>query len=182
MNYFITLILLLMSFSTFSANKKNKIKEYKFTEEQLKKEVSKRLLAKISEIKNKGSVNFSNELMEKEQKLNLKEVALKTEYKKFESSKLDFIRKISVFKEKENKLIGCLDKIDQKRNERISHMVNTVAAMKPVNAANLLSVQESELSVQILGQLPATKVSKIFNLMKKEISARLQKQYLNMQK
>ena len=54
--------------------------------------------------------------------------------------------------------------------------------MKPQVAAEMLSVQESKLSVEIISKLDPVKVSKIFNLMDKEISARLQKEYLNMQK
>ena len=54
--------------------------------------------------------------------------------------------------------------------------------MRAAKAAEILSVQESDLTVQILGKLPPEKVSKIFNLMEKEVSARLQKQFMSMKK
>ena len=52
----------------------------------------------------------------------------------------------------------------------------------PQNAADVLSVQDPDFSVRILGQMESQKVSKIFNLMDKEVSARLQKQFLQMKK
>jgi flagellar motility protein MotE (MotC chaperone) len=61
-------------------------------------------------------------------------------------------------------------------------MVDVVSGMRPQNAADILSVQDVEIAVKILGKLEPTKVSKIFNSMDKEISARLQKQYMNMKK
>lgn len=61
-------------------------------------------------------------------------------------------------------------------------MVEVVSNMKPQKASDLLSSQESEISVRILSELDPLKASKIFNLMEKEISARLQKQYLHMRK
>ena len=61
-------------------------------------------------------------------------------------------------------------------------VVEVISGMRPQNAADLLSVQESDLAVKILGQLDPAKVSKIFNLMDKEISAKLQKQFMTMKK
>ncbi len=54
--------------------------------------------------------------------------------------------------------------------------------MRPEKASQLLSVQGAEISVQILSEIDEKKASKIFNLMDKEISARLQKQYLDMKR
>ena len=61
-------------------------------------------------------------------------------------------------------------------------MVDVISAMRPQNAADVLSVQDADISVQILEKLDPTKISKIFNSMDKEISARLQKQFMNMKK
>ena len=57
-----------------------------------------------------------------------------------------------------------------------------MSGMKPANAAELLSVQDSTISVQIISKLDPERVSKIFNLMDKAVSARLQKSYINMKK
>ena len=54
--------------------------------------------------------------------------------------------------------------------------------MKPDKAASVLSVQDSEIAVQILQMIDPKKASKIFNFMDKEVSAKLQKQYLQMKK
>ena len=58
------------------------------------------------------------------------------------------------------------------------------ATLLPKQAPSLqvLSTQDADISVKILEKIDPTKASKIFNLMDKEVSARLQKQYLNMQK
>jgi flagellar motility protein MotE (MotC chaperone) len=54
--------------------------------------------------------------------------------------------------------------------------------MKPDKAAEVLSVQESDIAVRILQAIDSKKASKIFNFMDKEISAKLQRQYLLMKK
>ena len=61
-------------------------------------------------------------------------------------------------------------------------MVEVISGMKPQNAADVLAIQDPELSVRILSLLESQKTSKIFNLMDKEVSARLQKQFLQMKK
>ena len=68
----------------------------------------------------------------------------------------------------------------KKQKERMSRLVKVIGGMSPKKAAEQLSIQESELAVQILGALDPAKTSKIFNLMKKEISSGLQKQYMLM--
>ena len=65
---------------------------------------------------------------------------------------------------------------------RVQQLVEVISNMKPQRAADLLSVQDPDISVRIFEKTNPTKASKIFNLMDKEVSARLQKQYLNMQK
>jgi len=57
-----------------------------------------------------------------------------------------------------------------------------ISNMKPDKAASVLSVQDSEIAVQILQMIDPKKASKIFNFMDKEVSAKLQKQYLQMKK
>ena len=64
---------------------------------------------------------------------------------------------------------------------RINQLVEVISNMKPAKAAEILSVQEAQISVKIIERIDPSRASKIFNLMEKEVSARLQKQYLNMQ-
>ena len=86
------------------------------------------------------------------------------------------------FQASQKKFLGCVDEKDAKANKRVSQMVEVISGMKPQSAADMLAIQEPDLSVQILAELDSTKVSKIFNLMPKEVSARLQKQFLEMKK
>ena len=57
-----------------------------------------------------------------------------------------------------------------------------LSGMKPDAAAQVLSVQDPLIAVKMISKLDSAKVSKIFNKMDKEVSARLQKQFLTMQK
>ena len=90
--------------------------------------------------------------------------------------------KLKEFRSKQDKVIGCIDENEKKSGKRIDHIVKVISGMKPANAAEVLSVQDSNISVQIISKLNPEKVSKIFNLMDKEISARLQKSYIDMKR
>jgi flagellar motility protein MotE (MotC chaperone) len=127
-------------------------------------------------------IGFSKELMKKEDVLKLREIELEKKEEQLQMNASDFKKKVITFQGRQVKFLGCLDESDKQRIKRITHMVDVVSGMKPVSAAAVLSVQDADISIKILGMLPPEKVSKIFNLMKKEISARLQKQYMTMKK
>ncbi|HAZ11887.1 MAG: hypothetical protein A2X86_07450 [Bdellovibrionales bacterium GWA2_49_15] len=127
-------------------------------------------------------VEITKELLNKEQEFKLQALSLEKEREQLNLNKREFEKKIQAFYSIQQKLIGCLESQDNLKDKRVDHMVDVVSNMKPDSAAQLLSAQEVDLAVSILGKLEAVKVSKIFNLMDKEISARLQKQYLNMKR
>jgi flagellar motility protein MotE (MotC chaperone) len=54
--------------------------------------------------------------------------------------------------------------------------------MKADKAAQVLAIQDPEITMKILGKLESKTVSRIFNLMDKEISARIQKQFMTMKR
>ena len=120
--------------------------------------------------------------MERENQLRSRELEFKKREDALSNNKKDLEKSIKGFQKKQSEFLSCLDQSEKSIRARVEHMVESVAAMKPKNAAALLSVQESDISVQILDQLDAKKVSKIFNFMDKEISARLQKQFMTMKK
>ena len=93
-----------------------------------------------------------------------------------------FEKRVKDLLQEQGKILGCMDANKKKESDRVRHMVRVISNMKPNNAAQVLSVQDANITVVILGMLDPIKVSKIFNLMDKEISARLQKQYLTMKK
>ncbi|MCK5882789.1 MAG: hypothetical protein KAG61_03805 [Bacteriovoracaceae bacterium] len=142
------------------------------------KEVNKRMI----KLGRKEIVNFSRELLEKEHKLSLREMSIEKKKQEVSLSGKGLNKKIGKFQERQSKLLACLNEVDKKKKKRIQHMVDTISGMRPNTAAEVLSVQDAEISVQILGLLDSAKVSKIFNQMDKEISARLQKQYMTMKK
>ena len=160
--------------------KKKNVKEY--TDKQLKDYVMKELEKKLKKIGRSKILGFSKELFKKEEDLKLIELNLKREKEKIELIKKNFEKSIKDFRKKQSKIISCLDKQDLEKNKRLNHMVEVISNMRPQAAAQLLSVQENDIALKILGALDSVKVSKIFNLMTKEISSRLQKQYINMKR
>ena len=150
-------------------------------EKEINRIVEDRLNKILKKISTKKITEFSKSLLEKESFLEKESKEL--ELRKIELAKMEkeVLKKVKEISERQTKIIGCLDKNQQKREKRIEHLVQVVSGMKPQTAADMLAVQESALTVEIISKLDPTKVSKIFNLMNKEISARLQKEYLNMQ-
>lgn len=172
----LVLLLLLIPTMTFSQEEK------KYSEKEFKVALEKELEAALSRVKPGSVVDFSKELLKKEEEFKLKEITLKQKEEQLRLSEEEISKKLLDFQKTQERFIGCLDKNEQDKKKRVNHMVDVIAGMKPQNAADILSVQDSDISIRILGALPAEKVSKIFNLMNKEISARLQKQYMSMKK
>ncbi len=127
-------------------------------------------------------VDFSTELLKKESELAKREQALKDQQEQIKVNQTELTSRINEFKAYQTNFLSCLDKKDGDEQKRVIHMVDVVSNMRPQTAANLLSQQDPSISIKILGELPPVKVSKIFNMMDKEVSARLQKQYMTMKK
>jgi flagellar motility protein MotE (MotC chaperone) len=153
-----------------------------YSEEEFKKAVMEEAIKLMKKAGSGHLVDFSKELLEKEEIIKIKELNVQKENDQLKLNKSDFQKKIVEFQESQKKFLGCIDSQNEKVEKRVTQMVEVISGMKPQNAADVLSVQDPDLSVRILGQLEAPKASKIFNLMDKEISARLQKQYLQMKK
>ena len=157
-------------------------KEKTYTEAEFHQAVVKAVEEKLVKLGNAKIVDFSKELLDRERQLEVQAQALERREQAVGKLNEDFAAQVKEFQEKQSKFLACLDETDQKEKNRLTHMVDVISGMKPNNAAEVLSVQDAGISVQILGELDPVKVSKIFNLMDKEISARLQKQYLTMKK
>jgi flagellar motility protein MotE (MotC chaperone) len=108
-------------------------------------------------------VNLSKEFMNKERALELRELEIQKKVESLKVSEADLAKKIKEFKGRSDKLLGCLDEHDRNQNKRVNHMVDVVSGMRPQNAADVLSVQDVDIAVRILGSLAPEKVSKIFN-------------------
>ena len=167
---------------TASAEEKNEKKEKTYTEAEFQAAVIKEVERRLIRLGKNEIINFSKELMEKERDLNIRDDVLSQREQSIKISADDLAKKVIDFEARQSKLISCLDGVDKQKKDRVRHMVDTISGMKPQSAADLLSVQEAELAVEILAALESAKVSKIFNMMDKEISARLQKQYMTMKK
>lgn len=153
-----------------------------YTESEFKKAVAEEVERQMRRAGQSKLIDLSRELLEKEEKLKLRELESQRQDEQFQMSTKQFQEKVKAFEVNQNKFLGCVDDLEQKKNNRVKHMVEVVSGMKPEVAAQVLSVQEADISVEIISQLEPAKISKIFNLMDKEISARLQKQYMNMKK
>jgi flagellar motility protein MotE (MotC chaperone) len=175
------LCLVWASFAQDKTKADNKNKRH-YTEEEFLAAVEKEVTNKLSRFHPKNIVNLSKEFMRKERALELKELEIQKREESLQASEADLAQKVRELKGRSDKLLGCLDENDRNQKKRVNHMVDVVSGMRPQNAADVLSVQDVDIAVRILGSLDPTKVSKIFNSMDKEISARLQKQFMNMKK
>lgn len=153
-----------------------------YSEEEFKKALDAAVDAKVRRVSGSQMVDFSKELLQREEMIKVKELEVKKQDEQLKLNMADFEKRVKEFQDTQKKFIGCVDEQDQKAQKRVTQMVDVISGMKPQSAANLLSVQETDIAVKILGQLDPIKVSKIFNLMDKEISAKLQKQFMTMKK
>lgn len=182
----VLLAFVLMTLGTLvfsSEEKKVEVSNTKvYTEDEFQKKLTDELSKLLKKIHKDDLTGFAKELMERESDLKAIELAQEASVQQMKISQKEFEKKMQEFQEKQKTFLSCLDSTDQKENKRVDHLVAIISGMKPQNAADVLSVQEAEIAVQVLGMLEPAKVSKIFNLMDKAISARLQKQYLNMKR
>jgi flagellar motility protein MotE (MotC chaperone) len=170
-------ILLLLNFILISAAfSKNE------STEQFDKKVKEEVERQIKIIKKKSLAQLTTELLEKERELKKKTNQLTLRREQLKVNEGSLLKKINEFEAIKGKIFGCLDKNKKGAQMRIQQLVDVVSNMKPQKAADLLSVQDSSISIKIIEKIDPPKASKIFNLMDKEVSARLQKQYLNMQR
>lgn len=177
MKYIIFAIVLVLGFSTLSAEEK---KEKTYTQKEFDAEVKKQVDQQIDRLKKTSLTQLTKDLLEKERTLEKRENELNKREEILKLSEKTLAEQTKAFIEEKQKILGCINENEKKENIRVSQMVKVISGMKPVKAAELLSVQESNISVKILERIDPVKASKIFNSMDKEVSARLQKQYLNM--
>jgi flagellar motility protein MotE (MotC chaperone) len=170
----LTLILALSATSALAAKT--------YTEEEFIKKVNEEVKSKVDSIKNKSVSDLTRELLDKEEKLKLRELELQKLQDSLKVSEGDIAKRYSDLSDKQKNFIGCVEKNQEEGKARIGQLVDMVSNMKPQKAAEVLSVQDSEIAVKILQMIDPKKASKIFNFMDKEISAKLQKQYLLMKK
>jgi flagellar motility protein MotE (MotC chaperone) len=176
MKQIIILLAMIVLFKTHAAEKKI------YTEKEMREQVEKMVNIKIDKIKKSSIAELTKEIMKRESDLEEKEIALLAKTEQLNRAEETLSKKILGLENQQKKIIGCIE--DNKTGEarRIKQLVSMISNMKPVKAADVLSVQDSLISVKILEQIDPKRASRIFNLMDKEVSARLQKQYLNMQK
>ena len=161
-------------------------KEKTYTQKEFDEELEKRLQKSIEDvmrkIRPKNIATFSQRLLSKEQRLRVRDLEVSKREEQLDILSKELEGKIRDFKGRQEKFLLCAGEVGKKEDERAKHMVDVVGGMRPQNAADVLSVQDTELAVKIMAMLSSEKVSKIFNLMDKEISARLQKYYMTMKK
>lgn len=171
------LIFLLFTFSAYAEAPKKT-----YSEEEFRKKVFEEVKSKVDTIKNKSVSDLTKELLDKEEKLRLKEIDLIKQQDSIRVTESEIAKKYAELSEKQRNFIGCVEKNNEESKSRIGQLVEMVSNMKPEKAASVLTVQDTDIAVQILQMIEPKKASKIFNFMDKEISAKLQKQYLLMKK
>lgn len=174
MKLFITLLFTAMSISPVVAKT--------YTEEEFIKKVNEEVKKQVEVIKNKSVSELTKELLDKDEKLKLRELEIQKEQDSLKVSESDIGKRYAELAERQKSFIGCVDKNQEESKARIGQLVEMVSNMKPQKAAEVLSVQDSEIAVKILQMIDPKKASKIFNFMDKDVSAKLQKQYLLLKK
>lgn len=177
---FFTFLSSLIAFSQEKDDSKNSDQEKIFTQKQFDEEVEKQLNKYIERVKKKSLTELTKEVFEKESEMKKREAMLRSREEQIRIGEESLAKQIVEFEKEKQKILGCINDNKQKEAMRINQLVKMVSGMKPAKAAEILSVQESAISVRILEKIDPARASKIFNMMDKEISARLQKQYLNM--
>ena len=151
----VTLMLGSLSYAVISADSKDvkapKAKTY--TEEEFKKALQEEVDKTIKKVSGNHMVDFSKELLQKEEAIKVKELEVKKQEDQLKMNMSDFEKRVKEFQVEQKRFIGCVDGQDEKADKRVTQMVEVISGMRPQNAADLLSVQESDLAVKILGQL-----------------------------
>ena len=184
----VSIILVLLSFfglssaADDSSKKEEKKEKLIYTQKDFDKKVEQQVYLKLAKVTGASLEEFAKSLLKKEKELEKQALGLKQKEEELVLVEKSFATKMKNFREGQDRIIGCVDKNKKNANKRIDHIVQVMSGMKPANAAQVLAVQDSNISVQIISKLKPEKVSKIFNLMDKEISARLQKEYINMKR
>lgn len=153
-----------------------------YSEVDFIKKVAEEVSLQVDKIKKSSVTDLTKELVKKNKDISLKEIELKKREDALLAAEKDLAAKYISIDQKQKKIIGCLDKNKEEEKMRISQVVDMISNMRPQKAAEILSVQDSIIAVQILQKIDAKKASKIFNFMDKDVSAKLQKQYLEMRK
>ena len=153
-----------------------------YTQAEFDKKLHEEVIKKVDTIKNKSVSDLTRELLDKEEQLRLREMDLVKQQDSLKVSENDIAKRYSELSSKQKDFIGCIDRHNDESKSRIGQLVEMVSNMKPEKAASVLSVQDPDIAVQILQMIDPKKASKIFNFMDKDISAKLQKQYLQMKK
>lgn len=153
-----------------------------YTEKDFVKKVNEEVKKKVDTIKNKSVSDLTKELLDKEEKLRLRELEIQKEQDALKVSESELSKKYSDFEGRQRAFLGCVKQNEEDSKARVGQLVETISNMKPQKAAELLSVQDSEIAVRILQMINPKTASKIFNFMDKDVSAKLQKQYLEMKK
>lgn len=170
------IVIFLAFFSFSSMSQEKKIYSKADFEKKLRSEIER----VINRIQTKNFSKLSLELLDKENKLELEKADIQMRLEQLKLAEKEFALKLINLEKAQKKLLGCADENVKKNNLRAARIVKIMDGMKPIKAAEVLSIQESDIAVKILEMLDPAKSSKIFNLMNKEISARLQKEYLHM--
>lgn len=176
MKLLLILIILISNIATAVESKKT------YTQKELDEKIQQAVEKQIKRLKKSSVATLTSEVLEKERAVEKREKELTNRLEQVKMAEASLSDKIGEFEKTQAKVLGCIDENKNKAQKRITGLVSMISNMKPLKAADVLSVQDSKISIQILEKIDPIKASKIFNLMDKEVSARLQKQYLDMRR
>ncbi|MCY4523622.1 MAG: hypothetical protein OXB84_02665 [Halobacteriovoraceae bacterium] len=176
------IISMILIFLIYPCWGKDSDKEKWLKSEDFTKAVEDEVQKKFNKLRGINNVDFSWELLKREKEIKIGELELKKQREQLVLDQQELQKKLSTFLKSQKNFISCIEEKGKEKSKRIGHMVDVISKMNSKAAAKMLGTQDPSVSVKILERLKAEKISKIFNYMDKEISTRLQKQYMTMKK
>ena len=176
----LALMLITIAGAVVADNSGAKTEEKVYSQKEYDEKLKQELDLMIGKIKKKSIEELTSEVLLKEKNLEIREKDFIKKQEQLDIAETTLTKRINEFELKQKKFLGCIDEKDKNAQVRLTQLVRMISSMKPAKAAEVLAVQEADVSVKILELIDPDKASKIFNLMDKEVSARLQKQYVDM--
>lgn len=181
MKNILLILVLLFAYKTYAVDKKEPVKKEKtYTQKEFDEAVHKEVMRQVKFVKKKSLVELTKELLDERHKISTNKDELSKREEQLRIGQEELAAKVLEVNKHQKRILGCIEANDKNSTKRITQVVKIMSNMKPDKAAQILSVQETDIAVKILSRIEPLKASKIFNKMDKEVSARLQKEYMSM--
>ena len=124
-----------------------------FSQQEFDQKLEEEIVRRLAKVTGESLQDFAKSLLAKEKDLDSKMDDLNKREKELSIIEKGLQSKIKLFRDEQDKVIGCVRENEKDASKRIDHIVKVISGMKPANAAEVLTVQDSGISVQIISKL-----------------------------